>query len=869
VLYSTGLGKHRKIAAVRHTVVLAVVLLALSIPLSAQRQSGVVVSGVIADQTGAVLPAARVELKNAAGETLQSTTTSQSGEFQFSNVAAGRVDVVATFDGFQQTTMRVVVGNRPPSPVRILMPLAGITQEVTVGNAAADVRADALSNLDSSTVDQNALENLPIFNEDVVSTMSRFLDASAIGTNGVMLIVNGVEVNSLTLPASAIAQIKINQDPYAPEFRQPGRGRIEIVTKPGSQTYSGTASFVLRDASLDAKNAFAVTKPQEQRRIAEAFVGGPVRRSENTGFTLSLKNDAEDTQSVVVAQDPSGLVQANVANPWHRGLASGTLTHQQGRNNTMVLTASYDDQSQRNQNVGGISLPSAGVNWQSIEQDTVYNQQTIITPKLLHQIRILVGHEYETWSSTDAAPKIIVLDAFTGGGAQLDRYRSEHHFTLTDIVSWSTGRHAIKAGFQIPDWSRRRFDDTTNQGGTFYFSGLTDYTAGRPYAYIQQAGNGHIVFLEKVLGAFAQDEIRVRPNLTVVMGLRYDWQNYFSDSNNISPRASFAFAPAPGTVIRGGAGLFYDRSGPNPIQDIIKYDGDHLQRYTINDPGYPAPFPSGLPVSAQPSQRVVFAPGIVIPASLQYSVSLERELRKGTSASVTYTGTRGYDQFRSRDINAPAPPFYLIRPDARYSVVREIESEAVSRGNSLQLTLKGKFAPRSTGSVQYTLSKSMNDTSGVNWVPPNSYDLSLEYARADNDQRHRFDMIGTFNSGSWANLGVALALYSGRPYSITTGLDDFNTGTASARPAGVGRNSAEGPGYADLDLRWSRELSLRAGAAGGKPSSPSVTVGVDAFNVLNRLNYSRYIGTLTSPFFGRAIAAQSARQIQFSLRLKF
>jgi hypothetical protein len=159
----------------------------------------------------------------------------------------------------------------------------------------------------------------------------------------------------------------------------------------------------------------------------------------------------------------------------------------------------------------------------------------------------------------------------------------------------------------------------------------------------------------------------------------------------------------------------------------------------------------------------------------------------------------------------------------------------------------------------------MNDTSSVNWMPPNSYDLSLEYARADFDQRHRFDFIGTFNSGSWANLGVALALYSGRPYSITTGLDNFSTGTANARPAGVARNSAEGPGYADLDLRWSRELTLKPGARTG----PSAVVGIDAFNLLNRVNYSRFIGTLTSPFFGQAISAQAARQLQLSVRLRF
>jgi hypothetical protein len=186
--------------------------------------------------------------------------------------------------------------------------------------------------------------------------------------------------------------------------------------------------------------------------------------------------------------------------------------------------------------------------------------------------------------------------------------------------------------------------------------------------------------------------------------------------------------------------------------------------------------------------------------------------------------------------------------------------------DSMQVSVKGRVAPRVTGSMQYTLSKAMTDTAGVNWTPPNSYDLSGEYARSDNDQRHRFDFIGTFNQESWANLGVALALYSGRPYSITTGHDDFNTGTANARPAGVPRNSLEGPGYADLDLRWSRTFPLRPG--GGR-TGPAAVVGLDAFNVLNRVNFSRYIGTLTSPFFGQPIAAQAPRQIQLSVRVKF
>ena len=259
-------------------------------------------------------------------------------------------------------------------------------------------------------------------------------------------------------------------------------------------------------------------KPPEQRRISEAFLGGPIGHSENTAFTLSVMHDSEDTQSVVLARDPSGLVQANVADPFRRGLASGSVTHQQGKANTIVLTASYDGENQSNQGVGGVTLPSAALAWRSIEYDTVYNQLTVITPTLLNQIRILVGNEYETWESNNGAPKIIVLDAFTGGGAQADRSRTEHHLKLTDIVSWTKGRHTDKTGFQIPDLSRRRFDDNTNTAGTFYFSSLGDYVGNRPYSFIQQAGNGHVVFLEKVFGGFAQDEIRVRPNLTIVMG---------------------------------------------------------------------------------------------------------------------------------------------------------------------------------------------------------------------------------------------------------------------------------------------------------------------------------------------------------------
>ena len=137
-----------------------------------------------------------------------------------------------------------------------------------------------------------------------------------------------------------------------------------------------------------------------------------------------------------------------------------------------------------------------------------------------------------------------ILDAFTGGGAQNDSLRTETHFTLVEAVTWSPPRHTVKAGVNIPDWSWRGFDDRTNTGGTFYFSSLPDYQSARSYSFVQQVGNGHVTYLERVVGLFVQDEMRLRPNFSIAAGLRYDWQSYVHDANNVAPRVSMAYAPA-------------------------------------------------------------------------------------------------------------------------------------------------------------------------------------------------------------------------------------------------------------------------------------------------------------------------------------
>ncbi|MGH7488226.1 MAG: TonB-dependent receptor domain-containing protein, partial [bacterium] len=380
------------------------------------------------------------------------------------------------------------------------------------------------------------------------------------------------------------------------------------------------------------------------------------------------------------------------------------------------------------------------------------------------------------------------------------------------------------------------------------FSTLQDYELRRPYSFIQQQGDGHIIFVEVVAGGFVQDDYRLRPNLTLSMGLRYDWQNYFHDNNNVSPRLALAYSPGKSrkTVLRAGGGIFYDRTGNGPIFDLERYNGIRLRQIVLSDPAYPAiSSPTGL--AAMPSTLVRLDPTVRIPYLGQFSAAAERRLRAGTTVSVTYWASRGVNFFRSRDGNAPPPPDYLMRPNPAIGVYRQIGSSGHLESNALEVSFRGRITHLFQGMVQYTLGQTYNDVpgnysvstrgAGINAFPANNYDLSGEWARADYDARHRLNLMGTIHAAKYLDFGVGLFINSGMPYTETTGFDQYHAGYANARPPGVPRNSLQGPSFAELDVRWSHAFHLTH-----KKEGPQFTVALDAFNVTNRVNYVTYVG---------------------------
>ena len=841
-----------------------------------QSASTRVISGTVLDPSGAAIAGAQVLLL-ASGKPIGEATADASGSFRFDHIPPGNYTLQLQAPGFRETRVPVNLTGKRQASLRVNMQVAVLNESVTVatGDSLPSVNTENASNQNANTIDRIALDRVPVFDQDYITTMSRFLDDNATGTNGVTLVVNGIEANGPGVTPSAVQEVKINNNPYSARFSRPGRARLEIVTKSGTPAYHGSLNFMFRDSVFDATNAFAIVKPPERRQYYEGSVTGPIGHSRHTTFLVALDEDLQDQQAVI---DPTALgaaeslgfgsIPQTAPNPTHHFFGSGRIFHDFVNGDQFWIGYSYEHRSVQNQNVGGTILPSAATDAHFLEHEINVSDLHQFSPHWLNQLRFLVGHYDNSVSSVSADPQLAVSGLFTAGGAQADSRRTEYHFDGTDFATYASGKHQLSFGIDVPDISRRGLDDFTNRQGTYTFASTTEFTAAAPTTYLVQTGQGHVVFLEKVISGFFEDNIRLKPNLSIYAGVRYYWQNYFHDDpNNFAPRLSFAYAPSAGskTVIRGGAGVFYDRSGPSPIGDLLHFNGVNLLRFIVDPPLISYPI-NNAALAQVPTSVVTLASHARIPYTLQYSIGVERQVTAKSTASAVYIGNRGIHSFRSIDANAPV----LIggnyaTPDPGLGQNRQIQSEGYLKGNALELTFRGKPSKYFAGQIQYTLSRTYNNTSGITFFPANSYDASADWGRSDNDRLHKFDLLASSQPTRFFTFGAALSLYSGKPVNITTGADNNLDGIVNDRPAGVERNTLPGPGTINLDLNLSHDFPLSKKKKEGKVLS----VALNSFNVLNHPNYLTYIGTISSPLFDQPAAALPPRRMQLDVQFKF
>jgi hypothetical protein len=533
--------------------------------------------------------------------------------------------------------------------------------------------------------------------------------------------------------------------------------------------------------------------------------------------------------------------------------------------------------------VGNQTLPEAGYNTETREDDVILHDDYIASPSILNQTSIVLERSYDPISNVTDQPQINVQGNFTGGSAQDEQVRTEYNLRGNEMVSWTKGPHSMKFGINLPHLSRRVLEDHTNSAGTFTYgptyaedgtliaTAIQNYQAGIPSGFSIQQGQTRFVYHQQEVGGFFQDQIKVTPTFSLTPGLRYDWQNFLgSDVNNFSPRLSFALVlnKEHEMVMRGGGGIYYDRTGSGPLADLARYEYAALRLLQLSSNQQPLcnPIQACADLSTLPPSLVERAPNLKTPYQINYGLSIDRKVGEKGTISIGGRVNRGVNLFRSVDINAPLPPDYTERPDADVSQLRQIQSEGEQNGTALDINYRGRFNKYFTGFAWYTWSHYGNNTSGIYWFPQNQYDPNAELGPADWEQRHHFGFYGMFNPEHLLNLGVGVFANTGKPWTVTTGEDSYGTNLFNARPDGVPRNSEIGPDYADLDLRWGYDFKLHPREL---DKSPTLGVSASAFNVLNHPNGS-FVDTVEgSEDFGQITSAYPPRRMQLAMRFNF
>jgi hypothetical protein len=768
--------------------------------------------------------------------------------------------------GFETWEKTIEVGPKPAGAILIRMRLPQFKQEVTV-QAQAEPGPSTENNHDSLELNQTSLQHMPMKEGDPLAIPTLFLEPATSGSHGPQLIVDGVEESTLELPTSAIKEIYVNRSPYSAEFARPGNGRIEVFTLQGSRRhYRGSATFILRNSEFDARNAFATTRPFMQRPIGEAQLSGPLSRK--ISFFVAGRYVHRNQEAVIHAVTPTGNLFENYPVNGLDANGFGRLDFKLSNRNQLTLSYKYKDKSRGNQTVGGFDLPSRATDTLDRENEVRLFDTATVSESFVNEVRFTYKKQSVSTASLSSDPAVIVLDSYKTGGAQQSQMQTEQVGVAQDIATAVKGNHTFRFGIAVRP---RYFDalDAANFGGTFMFSSLSTIdvshpSASHPFLFTQNLGNPNVSYHQIEYSSFIQDDVRIGSTLSLSFGARHEFQSNLDYHKNVAPRAALAFAPGGGgTVIRAGAGLFYDRLHDVMQEQSLLYDGTHILQVAVSDPAYPVPFPSGQIQFATPSV-IRLAPGIRTPALFQASLSIDQRLGKGRNyLTVEYTTIKGFRLYRTRNINAPLPATGL-RPNPNFINIDQFESTGASKSNILTTTLKTSPHAGVDFMAQYTYSHTIDDTSGMFSMPANNYDLRPERGRSDLDRRHRLNLMTSYGLPFSFRFGTVVVLNSGIPYNITTGVDNNHDTVANDRPPGVGRNTGRGPGFAQVDAHLSRPFHFEK-----NKHRPRFELGIDVFNVLNTVNPKDYIGTQTSPLFGYANAANPPREIQLTLQIYF
>ncbi|HVF23652.1 MAG TPA: TonB-dependent receptor [Pyrinomonadaceae bacterium] len=911
------------------------------VAVSQQNVTSGTLSGRIEDSSGAVVGGANITVTNLETNQRLTTSTDEEGRYRFPYLRTGAYDVHIDAQGFTAvsfTRLTVSIGQSLELPVKL--EVAGVSAQVNIGSSDVPLIETVRTQV-TETIRPREIAELPLNGRNyldlallvpgVSSTNTgsnqRFAETSAVPGQGISVagqrnlynsfIVDGVSANDdaadLTgtyYSEEVIDQFQVVTSGGIAEFGRASGGVVNILTRSGTNDWRGNLYGFFRNQRFDARNPLAPTKDLLTQAQYGATAGGPLRRDRTflfTNFEQTRRN-----YSAVLTIAPAAVNSINnrlravnyPGSPIETGVVPASfdttnffarIDHRINQRNQLSARYSlYNIEAVNSRSVGGLNSVSRGSGIKDTDQTLYVTNVTTLSSRTVNELRFqYTNSRLDAPVNDEVGPAVNIAGVANFGTATFSPLARDINLVeIVDNVSTQFGGHSLKAGGNFL-YNRLNILFPGAFQGVYNFSSLNNFLTGNYLNYQQAFGAPEQFQSNPNFGVFVQDEWRLRPDLTLNAGLRYDLQflpqPIETDTNNIAPRLGIVYAPGDRkTVVRASAGLYYDRIPLRATSNALQRDGSKylVVQLAPNQPGAPV-FPNVLALqpSTLPTKPNItrIDPDIEVSYSQQANLQIERELPWDAVMSVGYLHLRAKHLILSRNVNVPTAPASagepnLGRPDPNWGNISRFESAGNSYYDGMVVSYNQRTSRWATMRLSYTLSKTIDDAGNFFFSSvQDSFNIRGDRGRSDNDQRHRLVLSGTLDgpqdkangAGRWLRgfqFGYIFTYASRLPFNVLLGTDRNFDSNNNDRPVGVGRNTGRGFDFASLDLRVSRRFQLT--------ERVGLQLLAEGFNVLNRSNFGVPNNTFGSgveplPTFGRPTSAFDPRQFQFGMKVSF
>ena len=817
-----------------------VLFLCLGLPAAMLAQTATL-RGVVTDSSGGAVANARVSLAGQ-GRLARTQSTDSQGAYVFDRLPLGDYVVQASAPQLVLPQPAAISISAGLNVLNLQLNVAPVVERMNVETDSTTVGTDPSTNASALVLRGEDLDALSDDPEDLMADLQALAGPSA-GPSGGSIFIDGFSGGELP-PKESIREIRINQNPFSPEFDKLGLGRIEILTKPGTDHWRGNLNYNFATDAWNSRNPYSAIKAPLLLNEYENNVSGPLGK--RASLTLDLNQNNVDNGSIVnaVTLNPQTLTASPFFDIFktiqRRTRVYPRIDYSVNEHNTLSFRYDFIKGDIQGAGIGGFDLITRGSHYRYNINTAQATETLVLGGGAINETRFQYYRNQFEAIPNSLASAVQVLGAFNDGGSRsgnatdtLSSYEFQNYTTVL------RGAHTWRFGIRV----RVQQDDNvspTNFNGAFTYGGglgpvlnssnqpVLD-ASGQPVlaqidsieryrrtllfqqlnyspAQIRALGGGATQFsiaggqpgvsaTQTDASPFFGDEWRARPNLTVNVGIRYEAQTNIGDLRDWAPRVGIAWAPGgsgkkqPKTVIRAGFGTFYDRFALANTVTAKRYNGVLQQQYVVDNPDFSSAPPLSSLAGMQSLQVVQkIDSNLRAPVIFQSAFTIERQLLPSTTLAVTYTNSRGAHTLRSLDINAPlAGGFY---PLGNANPLFLMTSSGVYRQNQISANVNAKVNRSVSLTGSYTFNRARSNTDGLGTFPADPYNYSGEYGPASTDVHHRVSAGGTINLRWNIRLSPLVNLQSGAPFDITTGSDLYGTTLFNGRP-GISANPAK------------------------------------------------------------------------------